>query len=226
MKNFKYYIILTLAAGQLSGCQTMGTNSTETKKVSQTERLDAAIEKAAIGASRNGSVTGTLIALERKYKRYSDKPEYALAYANGLRRANYLERASLILTPFGTATDAHKGVKTELSTIALGLGNYSSAEKYAQEAVLQDPEDHNAYQNLGIALDAKEMHPEAERAFRKGLEHWQGNPTVIMNNLALNLASQGFIDEAVEILERAKALSPDRIEIERNLRIIRTLNER
>ncbi len=47
-----------------------------------------------------------------------------------------------------------------------------------------------------------------------------------MNNLALNLATQGFIDEAIEVLERAKALSPDRIEIERNLRIIRTLNER
>ena len=38
--------------------------------------------------------------------------------------------------------------------------------------------------------------------------------------------AQGFVDEAIEILEQAKSLSPDRIEIERNLRIIRTLNER
>ena len=91
---------------------------------------------------------------------------------------------------------------------------------------MQNPQDYLAYQNLGIALDAKEMHPEAERAFRKGLEHWKGDPTTIMNNLALNLATQGFIDEAIEVLERAQALSPDRIEIERNLRIIRTLNER
>ena len=47
-----------------------------------------------------------------------------------------------------------------------------------------------------------------------------------MNNLALNLATQGFVDEAIEILERAQKISPDRIELERNLRIIRTLNER
>ena len=113
-----------------------------------------------------------------------------------------------------------------MSMIALGLGNYDLAEKYAKEAVIQDPTDHFAFQNLGIALDAKEMHPEAERAFRKALENWEGDPTTIMNNLALNLATQGFIDEAIEILEKAKALSPDRIEIERNLRIIRTLNER
>ncbi len=113
-----------------------------------------------------------------------------------------------------------------MSMIQLGLGNYEFAENHAKEAIIQHPEDYQAYQNLGIALDAKEMHTEAERAFRKGLEYWKGDPTTIMNNLALNLATQGFIDEAIEVLERAKALSPDRIEIERNLRIIRTLNER
>ncbi len=222
MKNFKYYMILTLAIGQLSACQTTKTSSQDTS----TNRLDAAIEKAAISASKNGSVGGTLIALEKKYKRNSNNPKYALAYANALRKTNHLERAALILSAFANEEDAFAGVKTEMSAIELGLSNYNSAEKYAKEAILQNPNDYQAYQNLGIALDAKEMHPEAEKAFRKGLEHWQGDPTAIMNNLALNLATQGFVDEAVEILERAKKLSPERIEIERNLRIIRTLNER
>jgi Flp pilus assembly protein TadD len=46
-----------------------------------------------------------------------------------------------------------------------------------------------------------------------------------MNNLALNLASQDFLDEAVAILEKAQTIAPDRIEVERNLRIVRTLQQ-
>ncbi len=225
MKKITRYMVLAIAIAQLTACQTTGSDPVETTKTPDnvSERIEAALEKVALS---NGSKTAGLISLEKKYKRNSEDPMKALAYAKGLRQANYLNRASLILTPFTKAGDAYPGINTEMSMIALGLGNYDSAELYAQHAILQNPEDHNAYQNLGIALDAKEMHPEAERAFRKGLEHWKGNPTTIMNNLALNLATQGFIDEAVEVLERAQALSPDRIEIERNLRIIRTLNER
>ncbi|PCI57143.1 MAG: hypothetical protein COB36_02435 [Alphaproteobacteria bacterium] len=225
MKKFTRYMVLVIAIGQLTACQTTSSNSVETTKKSGdiSERVESALEKVALS---NGSKTASLLSLEKKYKRNSTDPMKALAYAKGLRHANYLNRASLILTPFTKSGDAYPGINTEISMIALGLGNYDSAETYAQQAILQNPEDHNAYQNLGIALDAKEMHPEAERAFRKGLEHWKGDPTTIMNNLALNLATQGFIDEAIEVLERAQALSPDRIEIERNLRIIRTLNER
>ena len=225
MKKITRYMVLAIAIGQLTACQTTSSDSVEVtqKPENVSERIEAAREKIALSS---GSKTAGLISLEKKYKRNSADPVKALAYAKGLRQANYLNRASLVLTPFTKAGDAYPGINTEMSMIALGLGNYDSAEIYAQHAILQNPEDHNAYQNLGIALDAKEMHPEAERAFRKGLEHWKGNPTTIMNNLALNLATQGFIDEAVEVLERAQGLSPDRIEIERNLRIIRTLNER
>ena len=224
MKKITRYMALAIAIGQLTACQTTGSDPAETTKAPEnvSERMDAALEKVALSS---GSKTAGLITLEKKYKRNSTDPMNALAYAKGLRQANYLNRASLVLAPF-TKSDAYPGINTEMSMISLGLGNYGTAETYAQNAILQNPEDHDAYQNLGIALDAKEMHPEAERAFRKGLEHWKGNPTTIMNNLALNLATQGFVDEAIEVLERAQALSPDRMEIERNLRIIRTLNER
>ena len=219
---------MLLATVSLAACQTTGSSKMDNSDapMSKQDRLDSAIEKAAITASQNGSASATLLALEKQYKRNSTDPAYALSYAKGLRHAGYLNRAALVLEPFAKPDDAMAGTKTEMSMIALGVGDYDKAEKYAQQAVIQNPSDHFAFQNLGIALDAKEMHPEAERAFRKGLEHWQGDPTTIMNNLALNLATQGFIDEAIEVLEKAKALSPDRVEIERNLRIIRTLNER
>lgn len=220
--------LLFTALLALGGCQTTGSERAADKYAppSQEQRLDAAIEKAAIQASKSGSTSAKLLALEKQYKRNSDNASYALKYAQGLRQAGYLNRAAAVLTPFADEEKSLAGAKTEMSMIALGLGDYDSAKKYAQGAILQDPGDHFAYQNLGIALDAKEMHPEAERAFRKGLEYWEGDPTTIMNNLALNLATQGYIDDAVEVLERAKKISPNRIEIERNLRIIRTLNER
>lgn len=225
MKKITHYLVITLAASQLTACQTL-TDTRPERAPSQAERLDSAIEKAAITAAGKGSLSASLLAMEKKYKRNPESASHALAYAKGLRQAQFLNRANMVLEPFAKEEPTAAGVNTEMSMIALGLGNYNSAENYAQKAVLQNPEDYEAYQNLGIALDAKEMHPEAERAFRKGLEYWEGDPTTIMNNLALNLATQGFIDEAIEVLERAQALSPDRIEIERNLRIIRTLNER
>ncbi len=220
MKKITHYLVIALAAGQLSACQTTSSDK------SNSEGINSAIEKAAMTATIKGSNNASLIALEKKYKRNSSNPKIALEYARNLRQANYLDMASTILTPFAKSDKAKAGVKTEMSMIALSLGNYDLAENYAKEAILQNPTDHEAYQNLGIALDAKEMHPEAERAFRKGLDNWKGDPTTIMNNLALNLATQGFVDEAIEILEKAQSLSPDRIELERNLRIIRTLNER
>lgn len=230
MKQTKLYITLIASTAILGACSTLGIEhkaaKQEEKIPTKQERMDKAIEKATEDAARKGSIPAALATLEKQYKRESQNPNVALRYAQGLRHAGHVNRAALILTPFAKESAPAPGINTEMSMIELGLGNYDSAENYAKAAVIQDPSDHYAYQNLGIALDAKEMHPEAERAFRKGLEHWEGNPVTIMNNLALNLATQGFIDEAIETLEKAQKISPERIELERNLRIIRTLNER
>jgi Flp pilus assembly protein TadD len=78
---------------------------------------------------------------------------------------------------------------------------------------------------MGTALDAQGRHQDAEVAFREGVDNWQGDPAPILNNLALNLASQGRLEQSLEILRKAKKISPHRIEIERNLRIISTLQE-
>lgn len=210
MKQLSKYLVLTLAAAQLAACTTTGSTSATDPKGQTTEIKS----------------DGSLASLELQYKRNSAAPEAALAYASALRKENYQDRAKTVLAPFAREKKAIPGIKSEMAAIELALGNHDAAENYAKQAVVQDPADYLAYQNLGVALDAKGMHPEAERAFRKGLESWKGDPTSIMNNLALNLATQGFIEEAVEILEKAKALNPDRIEIERNLRIVRTMNER
>ena len=222
MNKFTRLVILGLSVTQLAACQTVGErlNTQQDQKA----KIDSAIDKALTQASERNA-GASLMALERQYKRNSANPQIAYKYARALRQADYAHRADIILSPFANAPDAPSVILSEMSSIKLALGNFKSAEEYAQKAVLKDPKNYAAYQNLGIALESQEKHAAAERAFRKGLETWQGDPTPIMNNLALNLATQGYLDEAIQILEKAKALSPDRIEIERNLRIVRALNE-
>lgn len=220
-----FLIPLSLAAcAALSACQT--TQSAEGANA-KSEKVGAAIERAANKAGGRSSryKNKSLNTLEKLYKRDSENPEIALSYAEALRQNDYLNRAEIVLKPFADDANSPAAVKTEFSALALAQGNYERAEKYAADAVKQDETSAEAYHNLGLALDTQGQHKKAEKAFRKGLELWQGDPTTIMNNLALNLASQGYLDEASEILQKAKSISPGRTEIERNLRIVAALQQ-
>jgi Flp pilus assembly protein TadD len=200
--------------------------SRELKMTDEKADISAAIDRAVEATASKSGPAGSLMMLEREYKRNSTDPNIAYNYAKALRASGDLKLASVVLSPFARDEDSIAEVKAEMAAIQLALGNYRSAEEYATKAVVQNSGDYESFQTLGIALDGQEKHPEAEKAFRKSLELWQGDPIPIMNNLALNLATQDYLDEAIEILERAKALAPDRIEIERNLRIVRTLKDR
>lgn len=220
--NTKSSLFLTscIAVLALSACQSTQPANLDAR-YDRTAQIDAAMQR----VSASSGFGGSLASLERKYKRKPEDEKLATAYASSLRRAEYPEQAATVLAPFAKDKKGSAAAKSEYAAIQLALGNFESAEKYAQKAVVSDSKFYTAYHHLGIALDAQNMLKEAERAYRKGLELWEGDPTSIMNNLALNLASQNFLDEAVEILRRAKALSPERREIERNLRIITALQE-
>ncbi len=216
-------IVATMATGlTLTACQT---TTAQEQANTRAERIDTALEKAASEAATKGNKSQNLSYLEKIYARKSTDPEAAINYGAALREAKEYERAALVLAPFASSADAPAQAKTEYAGVQLALGNNDEAEKYAQKAVMQDAKQYRAFHYLGIALDAKGRHPEAERAYKKGLENWEGDPVPIMNNLSLNLASQGYLNEALEILQKAKALAPNRIEVERNIRIVKALME-
>ena len=210
------------ACALLAACQTTGTPSAET---SRSAKIDSALERAARTAAAQGERNQSSSYLEKIYKRNTDDPVAATNYAAALREADYLDRAALVLAPFADDPASPSEAKTEYAAVMLAKGDYERAEKYAQKAVLQDETNGRAYHYLGIALDAQSMHPEAERAFRKALDYWEGDPTSIMNNLALNLAAQEHLTEAIEILYKAQSVSPNKREVERNLRIVTALME-
>lgn len=218
----KKYLLLGTCILTLSACQTTNDQYASNDRAS---KLDRVLQDAQRTASAQGNTEQKLAIMENRYKRNSEDPAIATEYAEALRQADYLNRASIVLSPFARRDDAPLYVKNEYTAIQLALGNYTVAEDYAQQVIIADNSNYRAFLNLGIALDAQGMHPEAERAYRKGLETWEGDPTSIMNNLALNLATQGYADEAVEILQKAKSISPGRMEIERNLRIVTALQQ-
>lgn len=189
------------------------------------QAIDSALNRAASSASAQGDNMRSLAYTERVYKRNSDDPMAATNYAAALRENGYLEQAELVISPVAHGANAPSPALAEFAALQLAQGNQNRAETFARKAVEKDPTNHKAHHYLGIALDAQAKHEEAEKSFRNALDHWQGDPTPVMNNLALNLTSQGYLNEAAEILYKAKSIAPDRLEVERNLRIVTALQQ-
>ncbi|MCB9990827.1 MAG: hypothetical protein H6867_05540 [Rhodospirillales bacterium] len=210
-------LVLATAAA-LTACQTTSTGT------SNADKIDAVMERAAADAKGRGNEGQSLALLEQLYKRNSSDAEVAMKYAHALRQAGYYNRAALVLGPFAKSDNLESAeLAIEYASIQAAMGNYSDAEAAARKAVLLDDQSGKAYHVLGIALDAQGFHEPAQVAFEKGLDYWEGDPSPILNNMGLNLAAQGFLDEAIETLRKALATAPDRSEIERNLRIVSAL---
>jgi Flp pilus assembly protein TadD len=218
-------LLLGAATLTLAACASGTAVKKDVVKNPYDAKINAALQRAADQADSQGSSTGSLVLMERLYKRDPKNPDNAMKFARALRNNGDLQKSALVLQPFADAKDATTETLVEFSTLQLSQSRYPQAESYARKAVDKDADAYRAYQVLGIALDAQNKYKDAEAAFRKGLDLWKGDPIPVMNNLALNLTNQERLPEALEIMERAKAAAPDRPEVERNLRIIRTLNE-
>lgn len=218
MRTKIYTLPLTaLTVLALAACSTTGDKP-------NVSNLDAAAAKAAAQGGE-APLPASIASLEKIYLKNTSDAAAATKYAAALREGDYANKAAVVLEPFANNAKSPASAKTEFAAIQLALGNSERAEKYARRATSQDPKDAKAQHYLGIALDAQGKQPEAEAAYRKALDMWKGDPTALMNNLALNLSAQGYLDEASEILEKALSTAPNRKEVERNLRIINALRQ-
>lgn len=213
---------LSVSVIALAACGSTGAN---VSNQADARRMDQILDRAAREAKASGNKVETLALLEQIYKRNSDDPAVATAFGQALREDEQLNQARQILYPFTEGNEAYPDAVTELAMVQLALGQYKEAELTSRRAVEIDEESGRAYLALGTALDAQNYHEQAEIAFRKGIDQWKGDPAPIMNNLALNLASQNKLDQAIDMLKKAQEISPGRVELERNMRIITTLKE-
>jgi Flp pilus assembly protein TadD len=205
---------------QLAACASSQNQMTQEGRMKQ---VDAALINAAQQTTDQGVTPQSLTMLGSMYKSNPEDPTAAIRYARGLKEADELAKARIVLEPFYKKRTSSPVLKTEYASVMLQAGEYQDAERAARKAIEQDPSIGLSYHILGIALDAQGAHPEAEAAFRSALENWMGDPVPVMNNLALSLTAQGHLDEAAEILYKAKEADPNRMEIERNLRIVDAL---
>ncbi|HPD83752.1 MAG: tetratricopeptide repeat protein [Alphaproteobacteria bacterium] len=191
----------------------------------KTTSIDRVMERALADAEANGNSQDVLAMLGQVYARHPEDPIVATRYGRALREDDQINAAVRTLTPFTKDPNKNTEAITEMAMTQLALGDFKAAERYANESIEMNSKNARGYLALGTAQDAQSKHQEAEVSFRKGLQFWQGDPTPILNNLALNLASQGHLGESLSLLEKALKISPNRMDLERNRRIIATLVE-
>jgi Flp pilus assembly protein TadD len=232
IKNKSSFITLglVLATIGLSACSGGANKSSHNVSTSMNPKLkssaiDKAMERAMAQAQASGNSQEILAMLAQVHGRNPDDAIVATRYGRALREDNQINAAIRTLEPFTTGSKKNIEATTEMAMTQISLGDFNAAEDYAQSAIEMNSKNARAYLALGTAQDALGHHQDAEISFRAGLKNWKGDPTPILNNLALNLASQGHLEESLSLLEKALKISPRRMDLERNRRIIATLVE-
>ena len=90
----------------------------------------------------------------------------------------------------------------------LALGRPAEARPYLETATRLNPDDGQAWLNLGRSLDALGALGAAETAYRRALEALPEPTPDLIENLGVNLVNQGRGDEAVPLLERVIERGP------------------
>ncbi len=154
-----------------------------------------------------GEMRDDLSNIESKFQLNKGDALIAARYGKALREAGKNREAKSILSPLSDNKEVGTMVNTELSAVYMADGNFSKSEFAARKAIKQDGANYRAWRNLGNSLDAQEKYVEGEAAFRRSMDIWTGDDKVpVMNNLALNLAAQGYTDRALTLLYQAQIL--------------------
>lgn len=236
-KSAGRFIALPLAAFLLSACAAHNdvavgdpVNDLQGQRAATERRLATA----ATDAMTAGKTGEALVSYEKLYQRDSRNPDVAVNYAQLLRRSGKAGQAVKVLKPYAEGSRKASSraplpmLKNEYAAALIETGKFAPAEKMLQ-SVLSNPADSEFHPDAshlnGVALDAQGKHTEAEKYFRQALDGWRGDATSVMNNLALNLASQGKFDEALTILRKAQIMAPAKTEIARNIQIVSELRD-
>lgn len=194
-------------------------------------------EKRLSTAAQNAIAEGkTGEALEHYKDLYDDRstdPDVALNYAQLLRKSGNAEKALDVLKPlitYGIHDEMRDKVDpvliNEYAAAQIETGHFDDA-KTLLDRVLEDNTNTgaraDAYNLLGIALDAEGHHSEAEPAYREALDGWKGDPTSVLNNLGLCLAAQGRFDESLMTLRQALVRASHKTEVARNIQMVTDL---
>ena len=110
------------------------------------------------------------------------------------------------------ATDANtRGLKV------MKTGHHREAHGYFNKALKIDPDNAEAYMNLGILFNLREDYDQAIRYFQQALQHEEKHKELIYNNLGMVYAKKGDHREALQMFEQALTAGVRSISIYRNI---------
>ncbi len=222
--------LLGLSACQKSDIPVVG-QSLDSLTGRHTEAEKRIATEAAVAIAQ-GKTAEALGQYKKLYEDNSYNKDIATNYAQLLRKNGRADEAEKVLhrLVFKNNGTMHKNVPplllNEYAAGQVELGKLEEAEKILN-LVLEDarakPYHNDAYNLMGITLDAKGEHKEAENMFRLALDSWKGDKTSVMNNLAMSLASQGLFDDSLMTLREALIMAPGKEEIARNIELVEKL---
>ncbi len=173
-----------------------------------------------------GFANRSIVVLEKHYRKWGGSQEIALEYIKAHISAGEFDEAKTLLKKriAYDALNQQKDIKQEyLAAVREArIQKTIEPERPNFEAPQGDPEYHNL---LGVIYDATGHSDKAEIELRNALDRWEGDPGVVENNLALALANQGKLEEAVRFISKAFVAAPDRPQVVRNLEIISALSK-
>jgi len=197
------------------------------------DETEARLSTAANNAVAEGKTQEALSFYSKLYKS-NPTQDTALNYAQLLRKTGKTEQAVKILSHYvygrdGSIRGSAKPITlNEFAAANIEVGKYDIAEE-ALNKVLEDNKAaafHADAENLlGLILSAQNKQKEAEQYYRLALDKWKGDPSSVMNNLGLCLASQGLFDQSLTILRQALIKAPHNEEIARNIEMVTKLRQ-
>ena len=232
-KTLAIFILTTLIA-PIVACQATPVTPTE-ELIRSSFIAEARLSTKAQTAINEGRSQEALKSFENEFRKsviLTD--ETLLNYAQLLRNEGNPRTAIKIIEKY--ALDNKGKIRRNFSPVLLNelaANKIENGEFIAASVILNEvlrnkrlkelhPDAHNL---VGIALDAKGRHSQAEVNFRIALNTWRGNTTSVKNNLAVCLASQGKFDEALMHLRQALIEAPNKEEISKNIELINSIRE-
>ena len=215
--GFCSLLIVTLF---VSACQTIGfTEKKDTKAL-----IEQAMERA-IRNDMNVSSNGEQLSYYKKL--YSLNPSDAnisMRYATALRKAGMVQESIYILLPFEMKpVSKTKKFLNEMAASRLALGEIEKASILLKNILKKDKYNTRANHLMGIVQDSYGNHEKAILYYQEALKRLDVNPAPLLNNIALNQAHRGDMEQAIATLYQAATISPDRMEIRENLAILQSI---
>ncbi len=200
----------------LSGCMTFGQTDREVA-------ISGALADAAAAAQESFDYQAAAGHYERLYKREPDNLDALIGFAKNLRYSGSVIQGLKVIRQGLRKHGETAGLLLELTKGQVAGSMYADARNTVVKVRRMAPDNWETYAISGILKDRGGDLDAAQAEYRKALTISPGN-SAVLNNLALSLALQGKLVEAIEILEKLALGERSSHQTRQNLALLYSIN--